>query len=62
MGPTGVEVGAKGRLGAAAVEADLLEFRAGNKGYPGAEVGVTAQAAPGGYSGSERQRYVTVLL
>ena len=42
-----------------AVEADLLEFGAGNKGYPRAEVGVTAQVAPGGYSGMERQRSVT---
>ena len=39
---------------------DLLELGAGNKGYPGAEVGVTAQVAPGGYSGIERQRSVII--
>ena len=32
-GPAGVEVGAKGKLGAVATE-DLLEFGAGNQGYP----------------------------
>ena len=59
MGPTGVEVGAKGKLGAVATE-DLIDFGAGNKGYPDAEVGVTAQVAPGGYSGTERQRSVII--
>jgi len=58
-GPAGVEVGAKGKLGAVAAE-DLLELGAGNKGYPGAEVGVTAQVALGGYSGMERQRSVII--
>ena len=41
-------------------EEDLLEFGAGNKGYPGAEVDVTAHVAPGGYSGIERQQCVTI--
>ena len=61
-GPTGVEVGAKGKLGAVAVEEDLLKFREDNQGYPGVEIGVTAQVAPGGYSGMERQRSVILLL
>ena len=61
-GSTGVEVGANGKLGAVAVEADLLEFGSDNQGYPGAEVGVTAQVAPDGYSGIQRQQYVTLLL
>ena len=52
-GPTGVEVGAKDRLGG--VAAEDIEFGAGNKGYPGAEDGVTAQVAPAGYSGIEWQ-------
>ena len=36
-GPAGVEVSAKGKLGTVAAE-DLLEFGAGNQGYPGAEI------------------------
>ena len=60
-GPTGVEVGAKSKFGVMATEADLLEFGAGNQGYPGVEIGVTAQVAPGGYSGIERQRCVRVI-
>jgi len=58
-GPAGVEVGGKGKLGAVAAQ-DLLELGAGNQGYPGAEVGVTAQVAPGGYSGMERQWSVII--
>ena len=40
-GPTGVEVGAKGELGAVATE-DLIDFRAGNRlnrGFPDSEIG-----------------------
>ena len=35
--PTGVEVGAKGKLGAVATE-DLIDFRAGNRGFPDSEI------------------------
>ena len=46
-GPTGVEVGAKGKLGAVATE-DLIDFL-------DSEIGCMAQVAPGGGSGTDRQ-------
>ena len=58
-GPTGEQDGARGKLGAVATD-DLIDLRAGNRGFPDLEFGGVAKVAPGGGSGTERQRSVII--
>jgi len=41
---------------------NLIDLREGNRGFPGAEIGGMAQAAPGGSSDIERRRSVILAL
>ena len=56
-GPVGVKVGAKDKFGAVATK-NLLEFGAGSRCFPDAEIGGMAQVTLGEFSDHERHRSV----